>query len=73
LIFSARLGVAAIAVWESGLQQGRPEAEGGREQPRQVLGRSGVDQHGAHLWHIVAVLDKAAGLITADAPDRCVI
>lgn len=36
---------------------------GGRQQLRGVFGRSGVDQHRARLWHIVSVLDKAAGLI----------
>lgn len=45
------------------MQQGRAEAVGGREQLRGVFRRSGVDQHGAYLWHTVSVRDKAAGLI----------
>lgn len=45
---------------------------GGREQLRGVFGRR-VGQRGARLWHTVSVLGKAAELMTADAPDCCVI
>lgn len=42
---------------------------GGREQLREVSARIRMDQHRAQsLWHVVSVVDKAAGLILQMLP-----